>query len=317
MSHPLPCASIVCMEVIFMKQSASFTVIGGDLRQIVLAQLLAKQGNTVQLCACERHDLPQGVHLGSLNPMCTSVTAVILPMPLSRDGIHVNTPLSNTSVQIDALFSMLPAQTVVIAGAVSPAVQALAKKYALQLIDLLDYEQLAILNAVPTAEGALQIAMEELPITLHGARALVMGNGRIGHMLAVRLHALGAQVSVSARSAADFARIRCDGFTPLHSHHLTPHLQEFDLIINTVPAMLLGETALAQVPEDCLLIDLASGAGGVDAAAAKRQGKRLIHALSLPGKVAPITAAHAIFDTVQTIVAQMHTHEVHLEEGTT
>ena len=55
-----------------------------------------------------------------------------------------------------------------------------------------------IANAVPTAEGAVQLAMEELPITLHGARVLVVGFGRVGKLTAHRFRALGARVSVAA-----------------------------------------------------------------------------------------------------------------------
>ena len=50
---------------------------------------------------------------------------------------------------------------------------------------------------MPTAEGAIQLAMEELPITLHGARVLVIGYGRLGRVLADRLAGLKARVSVA------------------------------------------------------------------------------------------------------------------------
>ena len=46
---------------------------------------------------------------------------------------------------------------------------------------------------MPTAEGAIQLAMEELPITLHGARVLVIGYGRLGRVLADRLAGLKAE----------------------------------------------------------------------------------------------------------------------------
>ena len=41
--------------------------------------------------------------------------------------------------------------------------------------------------------------MEQLPITIHGARVLVVGFGRVGRALAQRLAALGAKVTVAAR----------------------------------------------------------------------------------------------------------------------
>ncbi|MGM9612725.1 MAG: NAD(P)-dependent oxidoreductase [Butyricicoccus sp.] len=118
--------------------------------------------------------------------------------------------------------------------------------------------------------------MEELPITIQGARALVVGNGRIGSLLAAKLAALGAHVTVSARSPRDFARIEAAGHHSLHTRFLTGHLAAFDLVVNTVPARVLGAAELAELPEACLVLDLASKPGGAD-------GKKM-HVLSCISK---------------------------------
>ncbi len=294
---------IVWFEVIILKHTLTCAVIGGDFRQVVLASLLAKKGYTVTLFACERQPLPAGVQTCTQLEDCLAVAdCILLPMPLTRDQIHVYTPLLNTSLRLDTLFAAIPAHATVIAGAVTPSVRRLAQSHAFSLFDLLDYEQLAIANAIPTAEGALQIAMEELPITLHGAQVLVLGYGRIGRVLAHHLQSWQAQVTVAVRSSIDRALLRSAGLPALHSHNLVGELAPFSCILNTVPAPLLGEAELATAQPDCLLIDLASDAGGMDKAAAAKQGLRLIHALSLPGKVAPISAAVAILDTVHTIL---------------
>lgn len=161
-----------------------------------------------------------------------------------------------------------------------------------------------IANAVPTAEGALQIAMEELPITIHGAKTLVVGFGRIGHQLARTLQALGAHVSVSARSNASFAKIWAENFEVLDTRNLCNDLSKFDLIFNTVPAKVLGASELAALREDCLIVDLASKPGGIDFSAAEIMGRKVIWALSLPGKVAPISSAIAIRDTIYNILQE-------------
>lgn len=53
---------------------------------------------------------------------------------------------------------------------------------------------MAVLNAIPTAEGAIQIAMEEMPVTIHGSKALVLGFGRVGKTLAKMLDGIGAKL---------------------------------------------------------------------------------------------------------------------------
>lgn len=160
-------------------------------------------------------------------------------------------------------------------------------------------------NALPTGEGAIQLAMERMPITIHGCRALVIGFGRVGQVMAWQLSALGAKVSVAARRSGPLAMARVHGYGTEQIGHLVGWLGSYDLIINTVPAPVLGERELMDVRGDCLIIDLASAPGGVDLAAAARLSRQTVWALSLPGKVAPATAGGAIRDTIYQILSEL------------
>lgn len=68
--------------------------------------------------------------------------------------------------------------------------------------------------------------------------------------------------------------------------------------------MILNEPMLKHIDKHTLIIDLASRPGGVDFEAAKRLGLNVNWALSLPGKVAPITAGKIIYKTVCNILKQ-------------
>ena len=155
---------------------------------------------------------------------------------------------------------------------------------------------------MPTAEGAIQLAMEELPITLHGARVLVIGYGRLGRVLADRLAGLKARVSVAARRYADLAWAENCGYGVEHTGQLEGWLCGYDLVVNTVPVRVLREAELADLKPGCLVIDLASKPGGVDFDAAARLGVKAFWALSLPGKVAPVTAGKSIKTTIYNIL---------------
>ena len=179
-----------------------------------------------------------------------------------------------------------------------------AEEKGVRAFDYFAREELAVRNAVPTAEGAIQIAMEELGTTLFGARVLVIGYGRIGRLLAHRLKGLGARVTVSARKYEDLAWIEAFGCCAERTGELEGWLCSYDLIINTVPAPVLGEALLEDVSPECLIIDLASKPGGVDFEAAAALGIKVIWALSLPGKVAPVTSGKIIRDTVYHILQE-------------
>lgn len=280
-------------------------VVGGDLRQAQLARLLS-QRNTVYTFGLEKADGLQQWEKSpqELQEAGTRPDYIVFPMPVGSDEETVNTPFSARRVRIEDALSPAGPGTCVLGGKLSPSLTALLDRKNLSYTDYFQREELSVLNAIPTAEGAVQIAMEELPTTIFGLRVLVIGYGRIGKVLSRLLRNMGADVTVSARKFSDLAWIEAEGFHTAHTHRLTDVIPACGLIVNTVPVSVLDETLLALVPEECLLIDLASKPGGIDCTAANRLGRKAIWALSLPGKVAPATAGTIIFNTLQNIDAE-------------
>ena len=288
-----------------MRNELNFWVVGGDMRQAKLAELLAADGHTVHTFALEELGPLEGVKGEETLAEAELADCVVLPLPAAGEDGRLNAPLSRRAHPLsEVLAALRPGQTVC-AGRVDGAARAQAEALGLTLRDYFAREELAVANAVPTAEGAIQIAMEELPITLHGARVLVVGFGRLGRALAPRLAGLGARVSVAARKYADLAWAESFGFGTEHTGQLRPWLCGYDLVVNTVPARVLGEAELAELRPDCLVIDLASKPGGVDLDAAARLGRKVVWALSLPGKVAPVTAGKAIRTAIYNILSEL------------
>lgn len=288
-----------------MRHSYSLWVVGGDQRQARLAELLAGEGHTVYTFGLERGGALDGVEARESLAEAGESDCVILPLPAAGEGNTLNAPLAERSYPLEEILAAIGPGPAVCAGRVDGSLSALAAAHGITLHDYAAREEFAVANAVPTAEGALQLAMEELPVTLHGARVLVIGYGRLGKALAPRLGALGARVTVAARKWSDLAWIRAHGWEGEHSGQLKGWLCAYDLIINTVPALILEEDCLSDLKPGCLVLDLASKPGGVDFAAARRLGVAAIWALSLPGKVAPITAGAIVRDTVYHILAEL------------
>ena len=161
------------------------------------------------------------------------------------------------------------------------------------------------MNAVPTAEGAIECAMANTPFTLNESRCMVIGYGRIGKLLSQKLRALGANVTATARRHSDIAWIKSHGFDACRTQELAEKIGECDIIFNTVPHCVLDFKALSVTKPNVLIIDLASRPGGVDFETAKELERRVIWALSLPGKVAPYTAGRIIKDTIMNIIEEL------------
>ena len=287
-----------------MKREYYFWVVGGDLRQVRLAQLLQMDGHTVQTYAMEHRETKEALSGSDTLNGIEQCDCVILPLPAAGEGGILNAPLSDRKVPLSAVAERLKPGQFLCGGRLGAEFVRTAGEKGCRVYDYFEREELAIKNAVPTVEGAIQIAMEELPITLCGARVLVIGYGRIGRLLAHRLKGLGARVTVSARSFRDLAWIEAYGYCAEHTDQLTGWLCSYDLIINTVPAQVLGEAALEDMSPDCLIIDLASRPGGVDFESAAALGLKVIWALSLPGKVAPLSSGQIIRDTVYHILQE-------------
>lgn len=283
-------------------QAKNIWVIGGDPRQAALAGLLAEDGHGVHTFALERGE---GVRCQESMKELYRADCVLLPLPAVGGGGLVNTPLSDRMLPLgEVVEGMRPGQ-LLCAGMADPTLERLAAERGLILKDYFAREELAVLNAIPTAEGAIQIAMEELPVTLHDARVLVLGFGRIGQALVPRLKGLGARVTVAARRHDPRALARSMGACTEGLERLGEWLCGYDLVFNTIPAPVLDREELTVLKEGAVVIDLASRPGGVDVTAAAELGVKVVWALSLPGKVAPVTSGRYIMDTVYHIMEEL------------
>jgi dipicolinate synthase subunit A len=282
-----------------------FAVIGGDMRQAKLAELLDGDGHETAVFALDKMRLNEGVRqCDTAKEAIRDAKCVVLPLPLqSREGMLAS-PLSAGLHTVREILSAVSPEQFVCAGRADAASREAAATLGLELTDYFEREELAVLNAVAAAEGALRLMMEETAVTLWGARCLVIGFGRIGKLLSHRLRGLGARVAASARTPADLAWIRAYGYDALETGKLDGRLGEFDAIVNTVPARVVWDARLAELKPDCLCLDLASKPGGVDFAAASRLGVRAMWALSLPGEVAPVTCGEIIRDTIYNILRE-------------
>jgi len=123
--------------------------------------------------------------------------------------------------------------------------------------------------------------------------------------LAKMLYGIGANVYVEARKYSDLAWIDSYGYKPIFIEGLSDNLKTMNIVFNTIPSMILDRKLLSFINKECLVIDLASKPGGIDLEAAGEMGIKTIWALSLPGKVAPLTAAQYINTTVKNIISEL------------
>ncbi len=173
-------------------------------------------------------------------------------------------------------------------------------------VDINKDEYFAFLNAIPTAEGAINLALKDKGMTMYNSKCLIVGFGRIGKILAHRLDGLKADITVAARNPKDLALIKALGLKDINIYSLEETINEYDIIFQTVPSPILNDNVLSNVSKDTPIIELSSAMAGTDTAKAKELGLKVINAGGLPEKCAPQTAGMILFDSVIRIIKENH-----------
>lgn len=272
---------------------------GGDLRQIYCADKLAEK-YTSDLSGFDSDFLPYKHLFGSADPDSREIyDALVLPVPpLNSDG-SINTPCSRNPLKIEEIMPMLKKDALIFTGRADSRLNDYFPVSAIS--DYMSREELALNNAIPTAEGAVKLALENLPVTLNGMSVLIVGLGRIGTALAEILKGFGADVTAAVRSASGAAKSRILGIKSVCTKDMDG---SYGLVFNTVPGLIFDEARLEMFPWDTLFIDLASRPGGFDMNAASFQGKKVLWALGIPGKSAPVTAGKYVGEAIINILEE-------------
>ncbi len=278
-------------------------VLGGDARSFFYIPALLEAGAVVKAVGFDKAVSLVPCELVGLAEALIWANVVILPMSgVASDGSLV-APYTDNSLALAAdACALTQAGLLVLTGVANAHLKELAAVHGWRLVEIANINDLAILNSVPSAEGAIQMAMEASDITIHSSICLVLGFGRCGTTLALDLAGLGADVLVAARSPDDLARAKICGYQAVNFLNLANEISKADFIFNTAPALVLPRALLMLTKQEVVIIDIASGLGGVDYAAARRLGRKAFLAPSLPGKIAPRSAGRIIGELLPGII---------------
>lgn len=279
----------------------NISIIGGDLRIVRLIEIYAKENYNIYTYGLEnffnkKQSNDKVIICSNIEETVKKSDIVIGGIPFSKDEIFINAPFSSRNITIDELKEKLCYKTFVAGG-----IPNLFYNNTIKNIDLLQNEKLTILNAIPTVEGTIKIAIEEREDAIFESNVLICGFGRIGKILCDRFFDLGANVFCSARKESDLTWIREKRYIPIEYNDICKYANKFDLLINTVPTKIIDKEKLDCLNKDILIIDLASNPGGIDKNYAEKIGIKVISALGIPGKEMPNTAAKYIKEIIDKI----------------
>jgi len=270
-------------------------VLGGDRRMAEAVRYFVRAGLDVRVAGMAPEERIAEARTCSAADALSGAAVAVLPVQgLSADGrVFTQKGAPECRIDLDSLRRMQRSGTV-FTGLGNPYVRGLCSEAGLALVEYREADEFAIWNSIPSAEGAIQMAMEATPFTLFGSRSLVLGFGRTGKALALLLRGLYSDVTVVARDELDRARTWACGYKHARWSRLVQTVAHSDVIFNTVPAPVLTREVLQAAPRHAVIVDVASAPGGTDFEAAGELGLAAKLAPGLPGIVAPITAGRII-----------------------
>ncbi len=281
-------------------------IIGGDARQLEIIRKLSTLDAKITLVGFEQLDDGFiGASKQAINEVkWPTVDAILLPVSgMSTEG-KIDTIFSNEELTLTTeQLTLTPKHCVIYSGISNDHLDQCIKQAKRSLVKLMERDDIAIYNSIPTAEGTVMMAIQNMDRTIHDAKVAVLGLGRVGMSVARTFDALGAKVIVCARESQHLARITEMGLTPFHTKDLEKALQDVDLCINTIPALVITANVLTEMPLHTLVIDLASKPGGTDFRYAEKRGMKALLAPGLPGIVAPKTAGQILADVLAVLLA--------------
>lgn len=296
-----------------MDSNIKISMLGGDLRQLAVAERLAERYHNINLWGLCTHSFPAGRGVTEARDIYAAIEdadVIVLPLPASVDGVMLNSPLADAPerVRLSGIAERVRDGALVIGGKIPDGFVREAERRGVLVKDYFESEDFQIKNAYTTAEAAVSIAMNTLDKNIRGARVAITGYGRIAKHLSSLLMSIGAEVTVAARRESDLSFAESFGCATKRIADGTEWWRDlahgFDVIYNTVPTWIFGREFLSAVDKRTFIVDLASAPGGVDIRAAKELGSNVSWATSLPGKYAPRSAGEIIAACVLRIIEE-------------
>ncbi|MBR2704303.1 MAG: hypothetical protein IKE91_02430 [Clostridia bacterium] len=266
----------------------SFACIGGDYRNIFLSRMLEEKGMVLN-CGLDSKN-------GSNLYNCLECNYIVFPIPFSKDEKNLYTPLFDGEIQIKECVKDVK-NKIIFAGKIDNNTRFILEKNNNLVIDILKEKDFIINNAIPTAEGIIKCIIENTDITIDNSNILIIGFGNIGKKASELLSKLNANIYCYDINKHEVANIESRGYNVLNS--LNNYIENMDVIVNTVPALVINKDLFKFINKETLIIDVASKPGGIDFVFAKENGFKVIQYLGIPGKVAPKTSAKYMMNIIE------------------
>jgi dipicolinate synthase subunit A len=274
------------------RNNYDFAIIGGDMRQVYMMNDLINRNYSVITYGLPDLILDFAcIKAKTLTEAISSSLNIILPIPVSKDGVNIISGQSYPDLTIEGLCNQLTSNHKLYGGCLTNIIKNHCNANGIFYNDLMEKEEIVLFNTIATAEGALAEAISNSTINLQKSNCVIIGFGKCARTLAEKLKNLCGHLDIAARSSLALSAANAASYGTVNLSQLNDSINKYDFIFNTVPAMVLPKELLINTKLDVTIIDIASNPGGVDCCSAKELNRNAKLCLGLPGKYAPKSSA--------------------------
>lgn len=277
-------------------------VVGGDEREQEICRLAVESGATVRAFGFPWPE--RGIAGVTRSPDAAAALSdariALFPIPgITSDGSLFAT---EKIVPRESLLKGMAPDAHIILGRADEGLTKAAQAMGITLHEYEGDHELMLLRAPAIVEAAIKVIIENTAITIHNSQICVVGQGNIGTVLTRSLIALGAKVTVAARSPAQRAAAYTAGAATLSLDQLQGAAGSFDVVISTAPAKVVTRELIDVLAPSALVVDLTAPPGSCDLDYARSTGRRAVWARAL-GRRAPITVGGSQWIGISKIIA--------------
>ena len=257
-----------------------------DITRLIVSTYQAVSGAGLAAINELRDDTIANLEGKSFENVIREAKCMIGPVVFSKNG-EITGSSSNKKMSVETLLQEMTKEQILFGGCINEEIRHECEQKGIKAFDFMKMDDVAIYNAIATAEGAIMEAIKMQPINLHKSRCLVLGYGRCAKVLAAKLKGMDAQVTVCARNKTARSLAKSFGLEVMDFTELKRRICQYDHIFNTVPKQILKEDILRKISKESCIIDIASYPGGTNHQMAEKLGICAKLCPSLPGIYSP------------------------------
>lgn len=193
----------------------------------------------------------------------------------------------------ETLVNALPNNITIFAGNISDDYKLTIKNKKIKYINFMTHEDFVLKNAILTAEGFLSDLILNTKSSMFNQQILILGSGRVAKAVGYLFYKLGLTFDFAMRNEKEYNHTKLFARKCFLGDSYKKVLKDYDVVINTIPAVIFDDKDANKFKKDCYVFELASKQclEGVST-----QNFNYVLCPALPSKYTPKTAADLMIE---------------------